>query len=267
MNTAIATHRGLDPEHSNFPWKESSYEAFEDHLIRGFWIEFDLQLSSSGDFYISHHQIPEADTKNHKEILSLNRLFALLRRHEGKGAMHIKHFIQKDDILERVISSLKNNQDLLSSLLLFDVTLESGLRLKNELPRLSLAQSVSDEYDIARFNSCVGGTLTPLTEAIKNRDTFDWIWFDEWDLSGRDGGEKTLYNPTNFDRARDLGFKIAVVSPELHATSPGLLGKECHPDGSDYQRNTKRITEIARHGVDLICTDFPDKVRKVLTCC
>lgn len=265
MNTAIATHRGLDPEHPNFPWTESSYDAFKDHLSRGYWIEFDLQLSSSGNLYVSHHTVPEAQIVGTSEIVSLDLLFNLLRAYNGRGVMHLKHFIQKDAVLEVVISALKKNADLLPSLLLFDLTLTSGYRLKQEFPDLSLAQSVSHEYDITRYNDCVGGTLTSLSEALKNQDIFDWIWFDEWDLTSNDGGEKTLYNSTNFSRAREYGFKIAVVSPELHASSPGLLGQECHPDGCDPRRNIERLFKIAQHGVDLICTDYPDKVRGIIS--
>jgi glycerophosphoryl diester phosphodiesterase len=274
MKTFIATHRGLDPQRANFPWSESSSEAFQDHLKRGFWVEFDLQLSPHSYFYVSHHQLPtpvsDYSTKGvtlagaATKVLTLDGMCTLLRHFNGKGVLHLKHFLQREEILQLLVEHLKNNKDLINSLLVFDATLESGVFLKNHFPDLPLAQSVSHEYDVERFNSCVGGTLTSLNEALKNRSVFEWIWFDEWDRADRNGQEKTLYNSSNFEKAREYGFKIAVVSPELHASSPGLLGNERHPDGCDANRNSSRMIEILKDGVDLICTDYPDQALSLI---
>ena len=132
--------------------------------------------------------------------------------------------------------------------------------LKERNPKLHLASSVSHQYDIERYNGVVGGTLITIEEAIENKDLFDWVWLDEWDLTDKDGGVKSLYNKENFELLRKNNLKIALVTPELHATSPGLLGGESHQDAKDHQTLVKRLHEIITLKPDAICTDWPDLV-------
>ena len=42
----IITHRGLDPSYQNY-YLESSIEAFDNQLNRGFGLEFDLQITGN----------------------------------------------------------------------------------------------------------------------------------------------------------------------------------------------------------------------------
>ncbi len=91
------------------------------------------------------------------------------------------------------------------------------------------------------------------------------MWLDEWDLREQGGAEKKFYTEAIFEAAKKHRFKLALVSPELHASSPGLLGGECHPDGLDLDRNTARLREVISLDPDLICTDFPDKVAQLIS--
>ena len=57
------------------------------------------------------------------------------------------------------------------------------------------------------------------------------------------------------------GYKIALVTPELHGTSPGLYGGESHKDAKDKETLFKRIKEILSLKPDAVCTDYPEEVR------
>ena len=59
---------------------------------------------------------------------------------------------------------------------------------------------------------------------------------------------------------KDAGLSISLVTPELHATSPGLLGGEAHPDAQSRERFFERIGEIIALKPDWICTDYPEEV-------
>ena len=49
----IITHRGLDPSMQDF-FVESSLEALENHIERGFGLEFDLQATKDNKFVVFH---------------------------------------------------------------------------------------------------------------------------------------------------------------------------------------------------------------------
>lgn len=79
-----------------------------------------------------------------------------------------------------------------------------------------------------------------------------------------DGAGKRFYSAENLSALKRAGYKIAVVSPELHRVSPGLLGGEAHEDGADPRRLEGRWKEIIALGPDAICTDFPDRLSEVM---
>ena len=277
----VITHRGLDPSKQHY-FVESSLEAFCDQLNRGYGLEFDLQPAADGSIVIIHDSNLKrissgSDTRqirqvNADEILAmrfagcrLTTLPALLSeivKKQTKGqvsALHLKHSAQDKVLLDHTLSHLKEAR--LEQLIVFDVELDTARFLKKQLLGLRLAPSVAHPYDIKRFNEVVGGTLMSVEEAIANRDLFDWVWLDEWDLDDEKGKKKSLYNEQVFRTLREAGLKIAVVSPELHGSSPGLLGGEAHPDAQTHDRLMKRIEEIITMKPDAICTDYPDEVR------
>jgi len=263
----ILTHRGLDPAKKPY-FPESSREAFEDQLGRGFGLEFDLQFTKDGQMIVSHD--PVMDLSN-SHLISLSDLLSLIMKSGAElSALHLKHTWQKTEYLDKLLVELQKVDT--ERFIIFDVKIETAKYLKERNPKLHLASSVSHQYDIERYNGVVGGTLITIEEAIKNKNLFDWVWLDEWDRSIPDGGDpstrakhgtgqsKTFYNKENFDLLRKNGFKIALVTPELHATSPGLLGGESHQDAKDHQTLVKRLHEIITLKPDAICTDWPDLV-------
>jgi hypothetical protein len=80
----------------------------------------------------------------------------------------------------------------------------------------------------------------------------------------KDNGTKLLYTKEVFNKLREANIKIGLVTPELHATSPNLLGGESHQDASSQERLFTRIKEIIKLEPDAICTDYPDLVRQLI---
>lgn len=254
----ILTHRGLDHEHDSY-FPESSREAFQDQLERGFGLEFDLQFTKDGQVIISHDS--EVDLSS-SHLISFSDLLGLIMKSSAQlSALHLKHSWQKPEYLDRVLNGLEKVNT--ERLIIFDVKIETSKYLKEKNPKLHLAPSVSHTYDVERYNSAVGGTLLTLDEAVQNKDLFDWVWLDEWDKSLPNGQEKTLYNRENFEILRKNNFKIALVTPELHGTSPGLLGGESHQDAKDHETLKKRLKEIVELAPDAVCTDWPALLKEM----
>lgn len=278
--TQILTHRGLEPSHLNF-FSESCFEAFDDQLSRGFGIEFDPCFLADGTIGVIHAATVSAATGNtdareittltSNEFLNLplkkgryclfNELLDLIRQ-KGKGvnALHLKGKFQESDYVDQLLAALETYQDLWPRLILFDLKPEIANYIKQRHPELLLAPSVAHPYDIKRYNAAVKGTLLSIEEAAANKDIYDWVWLDEWDLQDENEGQKIFYNSENFAKLRQLGYLIALVTPELHATSPGLLGGEAHPDVATLDQLMKRIAEIVSLAPDVICTDYPEEV-------
>jgi hypothetical protein len=281
----IFTHRGLEPDKKDF-FPESSYEAFADQLQRGFGIEFDVCFAKDG-IIISHDSNLKRLTSDriNKDILALtveqikkikygnkikgrladfDELMNLIRGSNSKmGALHFKGKYQTLEKTKILIRALKKNEDILNRLIIFDVKPETARVIKKLLPRACLAPSVAHEFDIKRYNHVVGNTLISLERALvlAREGLFGWFWLDEWDTLDREG-KKKMYAANNFAKIREAGVKIALVTPELHGTSPGLLGEEAHAD-SKPEKLFSRIKEIINLKPDAICTDYPEKVKEM----
>ena len=278
--TSIITHRGLDHGRSGY-FSESSREAFTDQLERGYSLEFDVQPTKDSRWVVFHDSsliriTGGKDNRNFsqietKEILSLrvngcgfimlDGLCELVARRQkiGRSAVHVKSHCQTPEQLSSIFSVIANFG--FSHFLCFDLTVQSAEYVKERYPGAVLAPSVSDAYDVERYSTAVGGTLMTVEEALAHRDLFDWVWLDEWDRVGRNGGEKVLLNKEIFKVLRGAHFSIAVVSPELHGSSPGKLAGEAHEDALLPERLHRRMLEILELQPDAICTDFPDVVK------
>lgn len=281
----ILTHRGLEPSKEKF-YPESSYEALENHLSRGFGIEFDPNFAADG-IVVSHDanlkritngkdersfsevSISELKSINYGgevkgRIATFSEVMELIRKSSAKlSAMHLKGVNQDEEKLDLLLKELKKNEDLLDRFIIFDLKPEAARYLKGELPSLKLAPSVAHSYDIKRYNGVVRGTLFSIDEVLRLRDIYDWVWLDEWDLADSNGGGKKFYTAKTFDVMRNAGYKIGLVTPELHGTSPGLYGGESHADASNKERLFTRIKEIASLKPDFICTDYPEECTKI----
>ena len=279
----ILTHRGLDPSRKNY-FLESSCEAFEDQLARGFGLEFDVRLSKDNGLIVIHDgdlgrlsrgkDMRKIGDINIAEILAmdfsgchladLTTILNLIRDKQSKeclSAIHLKHDSQEPATLDLILRHLAAADP--TQFIIFDVKIETARYLKSHSPSLQLAPSVAHPYDIKRYNAVTGGTLYSLDEILPLRDLFDWVWLDEWDLTDSDGKMKTLYNKEVFAALRAKDFSIALVSSELHASSPGLLGGEAHPNAVDRATLTTAIKNILSLSPNLICTDYPDLIREL----
>ena len=138
---------------------------------------------------------------------------------------------------------------------MFDVIPSAAKYLKKYIPQIELAASVSDPYDVERYGSLTGGTLMTLEEVIEHNGLYAWVWLDEWDTQDQLGGTKPLVTKRTVELLREKTFKIAVVSPELHATSPGLYGNCIHEIGTNPEMLKKYWLSICALDIDLLCTD------------
>lgn len=279
----IITHRGLDPSVKNH-FTESSLESFENHLSRGFGLEFDLQFTKDNQIVVLHdsdlkcislrkddRKICEIDASeilkmdfSNCHITSFDKLLELIDNRQFSGAMsaiHLKSEHQTTDKLDIIISCLE--KAAIDKFIIFDVSLTAAKYIKDKNSKLNLAPSVAHSFDIKRYNNSVGGTLIDLETILNNKDLFNWAWLDEWDRTDTDDGTKKLYTKETFGKLRESNIKIALVSPELHATSPGLLGGESHQDASNQEKLFARIKEISELNPDAICTDYPNYIESL----
>lgn len=274
--TYIISHRALSS-----PFLESSLEAFEYQLQAGFALEFDLQFSADQQIVISHendltrltqNQIPrQISTMILDEILeleiqgchlcSLEELCAKISDSKipGPCAIHFKGQLQTSEYLTIFLEKIRKYDQ--TKFFVFDLKPESAFLLRKELFSWQLAPSVAHPFDVKRYNSVVGETLLTIEEALAQKELFDWVWLDEWDLTA-ESGQKTLYNSKIFEICRQNNLKIAIVSPELHATSPHLLGGEAHPDGKNKEKVFQRAGNILKLKPDAICTDYSEEGAK-----
>ncbi|MES2006532.1 MAG: hypothetical protein V4436_00320 [Patescibacteria group bacterium] len=258
--THVITHRGLDPARGAAYFAESSYEAFEDQLARGFGVEFDPRA----DLLVAHDDLSRT-TQNGCHTATLKEVVDLISTRQAPGAisaLHLKHRVQEKDALESILTALRDVDS--SKLFIFDATFETAAYIKERNPQLVLAASIAHPYDIERYNEATGKTLYALDDVLAERNLFGWVMLDEWDRADKEGKTKTLYTAEVFGSLRAAGFKICVISPELHATSPGLLGGEAHPDAKDHETLVRRIQEVLALAPDAICTDYPDEVQALL---
>lgn len=285
MNIKIITHRGLEPSVENFP-KESSYEAFKNHINRGYGIEFDVNLSKDNLIPIFHdaglQRITSGQDKrlfidmDSKEIKSLrlgkgdrlcflDELLDMIASgsQNSVSALHLKGEFQEKSFFDILISYLKNNFKALKQIIIFDVKVETAKYLKSKISELNLAPSIAHAYDIQRYNQATKETLLSIKEVLNNKSLFSWVWLDEWDLADENNGIKKFYTSETLETLKNNGLKIALVTPELHGTSPGLLGGEAHPDAVKY-RLSARIKEIISLKPDALCTDYPEEVKNII---
>lgn len=281
----VITHRGLEPSKPNF-FSESSFEAFQDQLKRDFGgIEFDPNPTKDG-IIVMHDATLERPTQGREkrpvaelstaEIITIplvngkiptfQEVMDLIKNSTGTvSALHLKARFQTPETLEIIIEALDGYRDIFSKFIVFDVKADTAKVLKSKFPNLRLAPSVAHPYDIKRYGASIGNTLLALEEALelKKGGFIDGIWGDEWDTTGENGTSKLLYTPEFFERVHKAGLFAALVTPELHGTSPGLYGGESHQDSKDKETLFARIKKIKAAGADYFCTDYPEEVAKL----
>lgn len=283
--TKILAHRGLEPSNSDF-YPESSFEAFQSHLSRGFGIEFDINFARDGIIILHDSDLGRiTDGKDNRKVaevgvgelknmqfgkvakgrfIDFEEILNLIRGGAAEiNALHLKGKFQEKQYLDKMLSELNKNKDVLKKIIIFDVKPETAKYLKSKIKELNLAPSVAHSYDIKRYNTkAINFTLISIEDAVKyaKEGLYNWVWFDEWDRID-EGGEKKTYTKENFEILKKAGLKIALVTPELHATSPSLPCGESHGDAKDKETLFKRILEILSLHPDAICTDYPEEAK------
>lgn len=277
----VITHRGLDPTKEGY-FAESSIEAFKDQLARGYGLEFDVRKTKDRKMVIMHDKSLSRITKNgdRREIIdvtaseilkitvddshftTLDILLSLIQEQQAPGAvsaLHLKSDNQNKEDLDILLSYLENIDP--AYFFIFDTTVETAKYLKERNRKLQLAPSVAHPYDINRFNDVVGGTLLTVNDVLRNRELFNGVWLDEWDLQDENEGVKKFYTKELVNLFRSHGLWVGLVTPELHGTSPGLLGGEAHPSATSFEALSLRFNDIVSCAPDAICTDYPDYVK------
>jgi glycerophosphoryl diester phosphodiesterase len=280
----VITHRGLDSEHRN-TYTESSKEAFAYFLEKGWGLEFDVRITKDGIPVISHDSSLSRLTGSNElaisdvsvdsflntpllngHTLTLPELISMMHSSIGTTksihALHLKHHNQTDEELDILLPYLSKITDL--PIIVFDLKPSAARKIKECVPNLLLAASAAHTYDILRYNNAVGETLLSLEELKQNLDLYDWAWLDEWDRTDAHGAKKALYTKETISLLKELGIKSALVSPELHATSPKLLGGESHQDAATIEALTTRWQELFNLDADAICTDYPSTVSMLI---
>lgn len=276
----LITHRGINIIEGN-PYLESTKEAFLDQLKKGFGLEFDIRLTKDNKAIILHDPdlrrisngkdtriIEETELKDididKYSIVTLEEILEYIDKYQNSNsisAIHIKGQLQSNikniDTITDIISSSNLNK-----IFLFDIKIEIAQYIKSKNKNIKIAPSVSHIFDIQRFNSSTENTLIDIESLEKHKNLFDWVWLDEWDKNDYSGAEKELYSEENIKCMKDLGFLVAIVSPELHATSPVLQSTEKHPDGVNMEAVFKRLEKILKVKPDAICTDYAEQIKK-----
>lgn len=275
----LITHRGIDVDPGDcqgWALQESRWESFSKQIRAGWGLEFDIRPLKDGQLAISHDSslariVPGSEqpisTLTRVELdairapggrlCSLDELLSLIADSgRAVSALHLKSHCQEPPMLAKILEILAPRvESLKGRLLIFDATPHIAEQIVQELPGLDVAASVAHSYDVLRYGALTGGTLLTSEQALENRHLYSWVWLDEWDTLDVDNGEKIFANRESVELFRNAGFKVAVVSPELHSTSPALLGGEAHRDGASASALVHRWTNWSQLGVDALCTD------------
>jgi hypothetical protein len=289
----LITHRAIDVglgDYLGWTLKESRWESFGEQIRSGWGLEFDVRPLKDGQLAVSHDStlariVPGCEkpistlTRNEFEAIRasgsrlcmLDELMSLIAESRGAiSALHLKNHCHEPAILEKIFEIIKPKIEYLKGrLLIFDATPKVAEQIVQKFPGLDVAASVAHSYDIFRYGAMTGGTLLTAEQAIINKHLYSWVWLDEWDTLDVGGGQKIFVNRESVDLLQDAGFKVAVVSPELHASSPALLGGEAHKDGADEKRLINRWSQLNQLGIDALCTDHASWISEnldALTC-
>lgn len=295
MFEILLTHRGIDldlgaPRDSQ--GTEGTLQKFEQQIRSGFGIEFDIRPMSDGEFAIGHDEsmtrISGGEINTSFSSLNTNSLMSIsfgdgerlaslseilnliISESNSISALHLKGACQNAYYLHQLIEILQPvSEDLEEKLIIFDATISTAEFLKTKMPTLKLAASVSHEYDIERYGRYVKNTLLPVSKVLERGDIYSWAWLDEWDRTNAFGDPKALVTFEVVNAFTEKGFSVAAVSPELHASSPGLLGGEAHEWGADTSRLLECWSEWGKLGIRALCTDHASWLKvnmEKLTC-
>jgi hypothetical protein len=203
---------------------ENRLPAIAAALAHGWGVEIDVRRAGDDRFYVSH------DPQTWSEDSSGDGFCALARRFPGRTiALNVKELGYEDALLAYL-----DAQGILNDVFLFDMELiepAPGLTagvLRRLHPGVRIAARVSDRHE-------------PVERALEITMA-SVIWLDEFD--------QLWCTSRDVHRLKDEGRTVFAVSPDLH--------------GFPLDVTQRRWEELARWGVDGICTDYPAALEDVL---
>ena len=261
----IFAHRGLV-----FEFPENTLLSFEKSLERGFGLELDVHRTKEGEVVVIHDsnakRITNVDINIYESELSFLRtldfgqgqkiptlketinLFYQRSQPNTEIAIQIKDCNQED--IEKLIVNVldKFNQEhpefnIYERVFIFDPIVSSAKKFKELQPKLKISLSIGENE---LFPS--EGYPTIFTYDAVINVNYEIVWADEW--------VKGLYSKDFINKCHQDGKLVYAISPELHrSTTPK------HPlSEQGYEEVWKKLIEWK---VDGICTDYPDKLKKI----
>ncbi|MBI4098515.1 MAG: hypothetical protein HY437_00595 [Candidatus Magasanikbacteria bacterium] len=256
----IFAHRGLKLEQP-----ENTLAAFHAAHAAGFGIELDVRLTADGDLVCIHDLDPArvagpsaiTDVHNHTvadlQALNVAKVFwwtrpayriprfldvaeqVVVKFEPGKqcAAIHVKE-AEQDDIQLRMIARAFAQYNLYDKAIVFDLTLESAVKMRAFDPKIKIFISVGEE----RF----GPSIYLWGDLAGHGADYDGVWWDEWKKAGAE------YTAERAAEIRAKGKLIYAISPELHLDHG-------HPNSSiGYHQQWEQFIVW---GIDGVCTAFP----------
>lgn len=252
-NMEIFAHRGMLDE-----YPENSLSALRESFRRGFGIETDLRLTKDNDFLIIHDDtflkpsnvrcrvqdatLAEAEAltydRSPEHLISLRTLLTMAKQ-ENKGnqmALQLKYTSQNEMALQ-LLAKYWQEFNLYDTAFTFDLTKDAATRLKEIDPKIKIALIVSE----FKFEPTIY-----LWEEVKDFKPIDIVWAAEY---------QHMYSQEFFDAVKKSGRTAYAVSPDVH----WILGHHLAYEGYE-----KTWDELIAWGAEGICTDYPEKLAKVL---
>ncbi len=276
MTFQLISHRGLDI-FTGSPYSEQNFDSFKRHLLNGRGIEFDVRFTIDNEIVVSHEATIESAfgsldiarstlaeiKKANSQVFTFSDLLPFISDSNLISALHYKGPLQNFRNTENLAIHIESGLKELSNLIVFDIKPQEAKFLKNIVPNICCGVSLAHPFDILRFNAFVSGTLFGESIFAEFPKLYSWAWIDEWDMAWDAGSDaKPFVTNELLKRLRSLEIKSAIVSPELHATSPHLLGAECHPDGIDISHVINRFLKLDKNLFDVWCTDYSTEIER-----
>ena len=223
----IFAHRGLKLEQP-----ENTLPAFQAAADSGFGIEVDVRLREDGELVCIHD-------RNGKEMLHAPRFEDVAKQviskfNEGqKAAIHVKYDEQGEEQLQ-ILLDIFSSYGLHKKAFLFDLTLESAVKVRSADPNIEIALSVGEEN--------YSPTVYKWQQVRKKHSVFDAVWWDEWKIPG------SVYNESFAKEIHDMGKSIYAISPELHRDHGHLHAEQ------GYKEDWKNFIAW---GIEGVCTAYP----------
>ena len=175
----------------------------------------------------------EIDVRYHNNSLVLDH-----DPFHGKSAQKLKSFLANYNLEGILIINLKTEGIERSCIDLLQANkIKKWFFLDMSQPYLVKFSLKANEYLINKDNLAVRfSEFEPIEYALSFSGKVGWVWVDRF--------QETALTVNACERLKEAGFKLCLVSPELH--------------GHDKKVVTEYINEISSLNIDAVCTKFPN---------